>query len=107
MNSFMQNKPNFQNAQMNVTSAQITSYQLPVTNYQYAKQTQTNPIYPELAEGTNPTCPELHRSVEGNKSGALFAPKNTLSCNLRTIDYNYRAVNVLYRLKKRLKIMEI
>jgi len=43
MNSFMQNKPNFQNAQSNVTSDQITSYQLPVTNYQYAKQTQSNP----------------------------------------------------------------
>jgi len=83
----MQNKPNFQNAQMNVTSAQITSYQLPVTNYQYAKQTQTNPIYPELAEGTNPTCPELFEWI---KSGALSAPKNTLSCNSRAIDYNYR-----------------
>jgi len=94
-------KPNFQNAQMNVTSAQITSYQLPITNYQYAKQTQSNPIYSELVE---PTCPEL---VEWIEPGALSAPKNTLSCNLRTIDYNYRAVNVLYRLKKRLKIMEI
>jgi len=40
----MQNKPNFQNAQSNLTSDQITSYQLPVTNYQYAKQTQSNPI---------------------------------------------------------------
>ena len=28
---------------MNVTSAHITSYQLPVTNYQYAKQSQTKP----------------------------------------------------------------
>ena len=40
----MQNKPNLLDTQMNVTSAHITSYQLPVTNYQYAKQTQTNPI---------------------------------------------------------------
>ena len=39
----MQNKPNLLNPQMNVTSAYITSYKLPVTNYQYAKQTQTNP----------------------------------------------------------------
>jgi hypothetical protein len=40
----MQNKPNFLNAQMNITSAPIISYQLSVTNYQYAKQTQTKPI---------------------------------------------------------------
>jgi len=40
----MQNKPNLLDTQMNVTSAYITSYQLPVTNYQYAKQTQSNPI---------------------------------------------------------------
>jgi hypothetical protein len=39
----MQNKPNLLDTQMNVTSAHITSYQLPVTNYQYAKQTQSNP----------------------------------------------------------------
>jgi hypothetical protein len=43
----MQNKANLLDTQMNVTSAYITSYQLPVTNYQYAKQTQTNPIYGE------------------------------------------------------------
>jgi len=36
----MQNKPNFPDAKMNVTSTQITSYHLPFTNYQYAKQTQ-------------------------------------------------------------------
>jgi hypothetical protein len=40
----MQNKANLLDIQMNVTSAYITSYQLPVTNYQYAKQTQSNPI---------------------------------------------------------------
>jgi hypothetical protein len=45
MNSFMQNKPNLLDTQMSVTSAHITSYQLPVTNYQYAKQTQSNPIF--------------------------------------------------------------
>jgi len=51
----MQNKPNFQNTQMNVTSAQISSYQLPVTNYQYAKQTQFKPnfIRRSLGEGGN------------------------------------------------------
>jgi hypothetical protein len=40
----MQNKANLLDTQTNVTSAHITSYQLPVTNYQYAKQTQTKPI---------------------------------------------------------------
>jgi hypothetical protein len=42
--AFMQNKPNFQKAQMNVTSTQLTSYLLPFTNYQHAKQTQSKPI---------------------------------------------------------------
>jgi hypothetical protein len=32
---------------MIITSAQITSYHLPVTIYRYAKQTQTKPIYAE------------------------------------------------------------
>jgi hypothetical protein len=36
----IQNKANLLDTQMNATSAHITSYQLPVTNYQYAKQTQ-------------------------------------------------------------------
>jgi hypothetical protein len=40
--AFMQNKPNFKKAKMNVTLTQITSYLLPFTNYQYAKQTQSS-----------------------------------------------------------------
>jgi len=43
-------KPNFKKGKMNVTSAQITSYQLPVTIYHYINKPNSNPIYPELAE---------------------------------------------------------
>jgi len=48
-----ENKPNSkpiaQEPQMNVTPTQITSYPLPFTNYQYAKQTQFKP---------NQACPD-------------------------------------------------
>jgi len=39
-------KPNFQNAEMNITSAQLT-----VTNHQHKNKPNSNPIYPELVEG--------------------------------------------------------
>jgi len=41
-------KPNFQKTKMNITSAQITSYQLPVINYQYENKPNSNPIKPNL-----------------------------------------------------------
>jgi hypothetical protein len=69
---FMQNKPNFLDAKMNVTSIQITSYLLPFTNYQYAKQSQSNPIRSELVEPIHgepveSTCSELARPEQGRR----------------------------------------
>jgi hypothetical protein len=52
-------KPISKMLKMLITSAQITSYHSPVTIYHYAKQTQSNPIYGEPVEPTNPTCSEL------------------------------------------------
>jgi len=43
-------KANFQNAKMNLTSAHITSYQLPVTNHQYENKAKTNPIKPNFLQ---------------------------------------------------------
>jgi len=56
----MQNKANLLDTQMNVTSAHITSYQLPITNYQYAKQTQTKPILSASGGFKRPLAKEGH-----------------------------------------------
>jgi hypothetical protein len=43
----MQNKANFLDIQMNVTSVKTKSYELRTMNYEPTKQTQSNPIYGE------------------------------------------------------------
>jgi len=50
MNSFMQNKPNFRNGKINVSSAITKEYGHLTMNYDNKKQTQTKPIYSELVE---------------------------------------------------------
>ena len=49
MNSFMQNKPNFPDAQMNISYVKIKSYEQRTMNNEPIKQTQSNPT-PEKPE---------------------------------------------------------
>jgi len=54
----MQNKPNFREAQMNVTSVKTMNYEQITMNNANKKQTQSNPTCSELA------CGEQGRTVE-------------------------------------------
>jgi hypothetical protein len=53
----MQNEPNFQKSQMNVSDLLIREYEKMDTWWSGKKQSQTNPIYPVVASGEAGTNP--------------------------------------------------